>query len=72
MASKNPIIKGSMISLTQQARELFAEVGIHVKKTSHRKVFITQHYPDIGTSFQFEGMEKEYHIPARMVPECFA
>jgi len=69
--SRKAIAKGQIMTLTPRARELFAQVNIHLKKTIGRRVYITQHTA-IGTSFQFEGgTEKEFHIPSRMVKECF-
>ena len=60
-----------MATLTEAARDLFHEVGIHVKRTRNIKVTITQHCIN-GTSFHFmTHPEKEFHIPARMVNQCF-
>ena len=71
MANKLPIIKGQIATLTDKAHDLFHEVGIHVKRTKGIKVKITQHCA-LGTSFEFmAGSTKEWHLPMRMVKDCF-
>ena len=72
MSTKLPLIRGQMANLTEAARELFHEIGIHVKRTKNIKVTITQHYTN-GTSFYFmTHPDKEFHLPAWMVNKCFA
>ena len=71
MSTKLPLIRGQMATLTEAARDLFHEIGIHVKRTKNIKVTITQHCTN-GTSFTFMTHEKEYHLPAWMVNKCFA
>ena len=71
MSNKLPLIKGSMATLTEQAREEFHTIGIHVKRTKSIRVMITQHCP-VGTSFHFmTHPEKEFHVPADKVKPCF-
>lgn len=70
MTNKAPIIKGQMATLTTQAKDLMPEVGINPKRTKGIKVMITQHAL-VGTSFTFINFTHEFHIPNRMVGECF-
>ena len=71
-----PIIKGSVQTLSIEARDLLAEVGIRLKKTKSVRVVLTQ-VAEVGVSFQFvstpnfKAPEKEFHVPIRMVPKIF-
>lgn len=68
--NKAPIVKGSMATLTERARDIMNSFGIHVKRTKAIKVMITQHCVT-GTSFTFMTHDKEYHLPSRLVADCF-
>lgn len=71
MTNKALIIKGQMATLTTQAKDLMSEVSIYPKRTNGIKVMVTQHAL-AGTSFTFMNFpQKEFHIPARMVSDCF-
>ena len=71
-----PIIKGSVQQLSLEARDLLAEVGITLRRTSKVKVILTQ-VAEVGVSFQFvstptfKAPDKEFHVPIRMVPQIF-
>ena len=66
-----PIIRGSVQQLSIEARDLLAEVNIHLRKIRNTRVLITQ-VAEVGVSFQFvNGNDKEFHVPIRMVPQIF-
>jgi hypothetical protein len=70
----NPLIitRESTQTLTGRALTALREVGIKRQKTAGVKVRITGHNPNLGTSFEFPGEYREYHVPARIVPIVFA
>ena len=71
--NKTPVIKHSTQTLTRAARDLFEQVGIRRTRLAGQKVYITQSCL-LGVSFLFaqdKEPAKEYHIPHRMVSDCF-